>query len=218
MFKHFTLSLTLTALIASPLALAEESTPATAEEATPVAAKESAPVADEKQLNIYRTAIKKLGGRLKPELQKAMKAGGPIAALEICHDKAPQIASEVSESSGFSVSRTSLKPRNSSNAPESWQTEVLEQFEADKAAGKAVEKLEYYKIVDKEDGGRQARYMKAIPTAPVCLKCHGAEIPKEISTEIATKLNELYPEDKARGFKVGDLRGAFSIIHDIPSK
>jgi hypothetical protein len=194
MIKGLTLGLTLTTLIISPLSLAEESTTST----------------DETQLNTYRQAIKQLGGSLKGELQEAMKAGGPIAALEICHDKAPEISSEVSQNQGFSVGRTSLKPRNSNNAPKPWQIEVLEQFEARKAAGEDVKKLEYYEIVDKDDGGHQVRYMKAIPTAQVCLACHGSEM----APEIVSKLDELYPEDKARGFQVGDIRGAFSIISD----
>jgi len=29
---------------------------------------------------------------------------------------------------------------------------------------------------------------------------------------IEAKLGALYPDDKARGFKVGDIRGAFSIV------
>jgi hypothetical protein len=35
-----------------------------------------------------------------------------------------------------------------------------------------------------------------------------------MAPEIVSKLDELYPEDKARGFQVGDIRGAFSIISD----
>jgi hypothetical protein len=48
--------------------------------------------------------------------------------------------------------------------------------------------------------------MKAIPAGKACLKCHG----DGIDAEVVEKLDELYPEDKARDFKEGDIRGAFT--------
>ena len=62
------------------------------------------------------------------------------------------------------------------------------------------------------DGNRTFRYLKAIPTGPLCLKCHGSDL----APDLAAKLAELYPEDKAHGFAVGDLRGAFSVKLDLP--
>ena len=79
-----------------------------------------------------------------------------------------------------------------------------------KAAGEPVKKLEFGKIVT-IDGKKQFRYMKAIPTGKVCLKCHGAKIDPDV--EAALKQN--YPRDKARGFKEGDIRGAFTIIQPM---
>ncbi|MBL6933600.1 MAG: DUF3365 domain-containing protein, partial [Rhodospirillales bacterium] len=50
--------------------------------------------------------------------------------------------------------------------------------------------------------------MKAIPTdEKPCLACHGGNI----SEEVAAKLDDLYPQDKARGYNAGDIRGAFTI-------
>ena len=37
--------------------------------------------------------------------------------------------------------------------------------------------------------------------------CHGGTL----DPEVTAKLKELYPQDAATGFKVGDLRGAFTI-------
>nr|VFK61436.1 MAG: Protein of unknown function (DUF3365) [Candidatus Kentron sp. UNK]VFK69117.1 MAG: Protein of unknown function (DUF3365) [Candidatus Kentron sp. UNK] len=62
-----------------------------------------------------------------------------------------------------------------------------------------------------KDGVRVFRYMKAIPTLEVCTLCHGASL----SPDVVTKLDELYPEDQARGFKVGDIRGAFSFMQPV---
>lgn len=53
--------------------------------------------------------------------------------------------------------------------------------------------------------------MKAIPTGGVCIACHGAEL----DPAIAQKINELYPDDQATGYKPGDIRGAFTISQTI---
>ena len=44
----------------------------------------------------------------------------------------------------------------------------------------------------------------------MCLSCHG-ESGTEINETTLQKLAELYPEDKAKGHKVGDLRGMWSV-------
>ena len=66
--------------------------------------------------------------------------------------------------------------------------------------------MEYFEVVE-EGGQKSFRYMKAIPTAGLCLTCHGAVIDPALEQE----LKSLYPQDKARGFEVGDIRGAFTI-------
>jgi cytochrome c553 len=108
--------------------------------------------------------------------------------------------------SGWEVARTSLKPRNPNNAPDKWETQVLMEFETRKSAGEDPSKLVYTEIVE-ENGHQVFRMMKAIPTAEVCTKCHGVELQEPV----VEKLDELYPEDQARGYKVGDLRGAFTL-------
>ncbi len=150
----------------------------------------------------YRNAVKQLHHGLKSELVKAMQSGGPTAALAVCNTKAPIIAAEISKKFNLEISRTSLKPRNPNNAPDEWETKVLQQFEQRLAKGEDPKTIEFIEQVQ-----HQWRYMKAIPTAPICLTCHG----KTIKPEIAATIKSLYPDDKATGFKIGDLRGAFSI-------
>jgi hypothetical protein len=154
----------------------------------------------------YRQSIQAYGGALKQELTSAIKSGGAIAALEVCHLKAPKIAQQISEKAGISVARTSLKPRNAASAPDAWEEEVLNTFEVRKAKGEDVNTLEFHAIVE-EGGKREARYMKAIPTAELCLNCHGSKI----QPDVLEKITALYPQDKAVDFNVGDLRGAFTV-------
>ena len=154
-----------------------------------------------------RGIVKQFFGTLKGELQAAMKAGGPVNAISVCNEKAPQIAKSVSDTSGWSVGRTTLKIRNTANVPLQWERAVLQEFEQRKANGEDVSKMEFSETVT-VDGVKTFRYMKAIPTGDVCLKCHGGD---SVKPEVEAKLKNLYPSDQARGYNKGDIRGAFTL-------
>ncbi|MEZ5577980.1 MAG: DUF3365 domain-containing protein [Candidatus Competibacteraceae bacterium] len=110
------------------------------------------------------------------------------------------------------VGRTSLKARNPGNAPDNWELAVLKQFEAREAQGEPADKLEFFAVIEDDQGQKTFRYMKAIPTGALCLACHG----DKLDPEVDAKLKALYPNDTARGFKEGDLRGAFTIAKPLP--
>jgi hypothetical protein len=158
-----------------------------------------------------REASKRLGEALKAELQAAVQAGGPIQAIGVCNEKAPGITQQVSAQSGFEVSRTSLRVRNPGNAPDEWERKVLEDFSSRAAAGQDLKTMEHHEVVE-SGGKRQFRYMKAIPLAELCVVCHG----KDLAPEVAAKVDQLYPQDRARGFAPGELRGAFSVTQSLP--
>ncbi len=160
------------------------------------------------RMDASRDVVKVFGKTLKSHLQQAMQQGGPVAAIEVCHEKAPEIARQLSQKTGWDIHRTSLKPRR--QPPDEWERQVLEEFEKRKAAGEPVKKLEFHQIVEK-DGKPVFRYMKAIETQPVCLVCHG----KNVAPVVAEKIRQLYPNDQATGFDVGDIRGAFSVIQPL---
>lgn len=174
--------------------------------ATPVAASNLEQLASEN-----RAVIKEFMDELKEHLMAGMKEGGPIKAIEVCNVKAPAIAMAQSKKHGWEVGRTSLKVRNPDNAPDAWEQAVLEKFEARKKAGEDPKTMEYYEVVT-QDGKPAFRYMKAIPTAKKpCLVCHGTNI----QPKLAEALDKLYPQDQARGFKAGDIRGAFTITQPM---
>ncbi|NND55078.1 MAG: DUF3365 domain-containing protein, partial [Gammaproteobacteria bacterium] len=70
-----------------------------------------------------RELVKEFGAALQSELKHGLTEGGPVDAISVCKDKAPQIASELSRRSGAKVRRTSLRHRNPANAPEPWEAE-----------------------------------------------------------------------------------------------
>lgn len=154
-----------------------------------------------------RGAIKALATELKTALKSTMKSEGPLKAISVCNTEAPRLTQKVSTQKGMEVGRTSLKTRNPLNAPDPWELSVLEQFEHRKAEGEALNTIEYSEIT-RHNGNQVFRYMKAIPTDDVCLTCHGEAIPDNLSAE----LKKLYPNDRATGFKKGDIRGAFTVV------
>ena len=163
------------------------------------------------ELSQAKKATAAFTGALKSELVSAMQSGGPNEAIDVCNTRAVLIGEEVSLEQGMTLTRVSLKNRNPDNAPNEWQAEVLESFEARKAAGEAPATLAWHEVADSENG-REFRFMKAIPTGAVCLACHG----QALAPPVAEKLAELYPEDKATGYSEGDIRGAFVVTKTMP--
>jgi hypothetical protein len=161
---------------------------------------------DKTDLQAAEEATAALGASLKAELVQAMKAGGPLAAIEVCHLKAADISEVVTVETGMQVSRVSLKNRSPGNAPNDWQKAVLADFEARKQAGEAPGSINWHENPSAENGG-EFRYMKAIPTAAVCLACHG----EAVAQPVAEKIAALYPDDQATGYRSGELRGAFVV-------
>jgi len=164
------------------------------------------------EVTASRETVKEFMQTLKQELQAGMQEGGPINAVSVCNLTAPGIANTYSIRNGWDVGRTSLRVRNPGNAPDAWERSALESFEERKRAGEDPTKMEHYEVV-RQDGIRELRYMKAIPTSGLCLACHG----EQIDSTVKTRLEELYPNDQALGYREGDLRGAFTIRQPLSS-
>ena len=156
------------------------------------------------RVDAARAASAALGSGLLTELKAAFETGGPAAAIQVCNQKAPEIASGISQKQNMQVGRTSLKIRNPANTPDAWEKGMLEDFAKRKAAGEDPAKIEHAAVV-----GKEFRYMKAIaiPANASCLACHG----ESLNPAIKARLQELYPSDQATGYKTGDLRGAFTV-------
>ncbi len=67
--------------------------------------------------------------------------------------------------------------------------------------------------VIREGGTKSLRYMKPIVIKQPCMMCHGQV--GEIDDTVLDSIHTKYPGDQAIGYKVGDLRGAFTVIVDL---
>ena len=107
------------------------------------------------------------------------------------------IGVKFAEKTGYIIKQTSLKFRNPANKPDPFEERILRRMEEDP------ELLEYW-ADDVINGKRVERYLYALYVKEDCLLCHG-------SKEAAPKfIQEKY--DIGYDYKVGDLRGAISVI------
>ena len=158
---------------------------------------------NDRRLDDSREIVALFANRLQSELRGAMQSGGPAAGIAVCKDAAPQIAAELSRETGATVSRTSMRFRNPSNAPDPWQQTVLREFERRAASMEEGGPLEH---IDESSSG--VRYMQAIRTGALCLTCHGQSLSESVSRALA----EHYPQDLATGYEAEDVRGAFVVV------
>ncbi len=146
--------------------------------------------------------------KLLAKLSAGIERGGPEGAIAVCRDEAPKLAKAASEQSGWSIKRVSLRPRNPRAVPDEWERAALEDFDRRAAAGESPSMLEKAEVVT-EGGQKLQRYLRALPTQPLCLACHGAAA--SLSPAVIAQLRSLYPADQAVGYRVGDIRGAMTL-------
>jgi hypothetical protein len=185
--------LAICALVLAPLLAALPAPPAPAQEPGPERAE-------------ARAIVKDFAGALKAALKAAIDEKGFEHAIGVCRSEAPGIAAALSERTGWRVGRTALRLRNPANAPTAEERAVLEDFLARAAAGEPLQGMEH-EAVAARDGARSYHYMKAIPVQELCTTCHG----KNVDPGLAAAIRARYPEDRATGFAVGELRGAFTL-------
>jgi len=145
-----------------------------------------------------QTALLPLKQGLKGALEKAL-VDGPAAAVDVCRLEAPRITA-ASGAPGVRVGRTSHRLRNPANAPAAWLQPLLDEYV------KAWPGLTTGRVVDL--GAEGVGYVEPIPMQPLCVTCHGSQVEPELLAHI----RERYPDDRAVGFEVGDLRGLLWVV------
>ncbi|WNO10775.1 DUF3365 domain-containing protein [Teredinibacter sp. KSP-S5-2] len=156
------------------------------------------------QIEFDRQAMAKIRSfaiELKTRLKTGIQDGGPTKAIAVCHEEAEKIAAKHSEQ-GWLVRRVSDRPRNPNNAAQGWEGKMLTDLKKNYDVGSEKKYLS-------EQVGNEFRLMKSIAIDAVCLTCHG----ENIQGELKDKLDALYPNDLARGYKMEDFRGAFSVTY-----
>jgi hypothetical protein len=160
-------------------------------------------------VKIGDTVVVQLMSNLKGELMKAIEEGGMVNAISVCKTKALELTSEVGRKvdPGIEIKRTTSNYRNPKNAPNDIEMAALQFFEEKVKAGETLPP--YY--VQKIPGEKKTTfyYYRPLEINELCLGCHGN--PQAMDQNLVSKLQELYPDDKAVGYEEGDFRGVIRV-------
>ena len=157
------------------------------------------------QEELVVATINKTMKNLKNRLQVALKDGNIITAIKICSNEAQDLTI-LNNTKKTSIKRISLKYRNPANKPTKNEELILRSFEEKFQAGTRLNDL-VFKQITTNYKEKTLTYIKAIPTQEVCLNCHG----KKVNNKVLRQIKKNYPNDKAIGFDLGEIRGAFSV-------
>jgi hypothetical protein len=145
---------------------------------------------------------------LKSILIEQIQSNGVLRAVSVCSDTAQVLTNNFGVQRGVYIKRVSLKNRNVNNFPDDFEKKILNKFELLHQNNELNSETEYAEIVTEGDY-KYLRYIKPIMVQAECLNCHGSQT--DIMPEVKTLIVQNYPDDKAVGYKSGDLRGALSI-------
>lgn len=141
-------------------------------------------------------AMVALQARLIEALTTELDRSGAVGAVQVCRDAAQDLTAETATAVGVRVGRTSHRLRNSANAPPDWARDIVKN-----AAGtKALDATEHVL-----DLGDSVGVLRPIGTLEMCRTCHGDT--GKMEPELQELIADAYPEDRATGFEIGDLRG-----------
>ena len=140
---------------------------------------------------------------LGKNLMKAINEKGAEGALAFCNEKAYPLTDSMAQVLKASIKRVSDKPRNKNNLANGNEAAHIKAFK------ETLSKGEQPKPVVMEINGKMVGHY-AIITNKMCLQCHGT-INKEILPQTYSRINTLYPGDKATGYAENQVRGLWVI-------
>lgn len=177
----------------------------------------SSPAQKEVQ-RIGETAIDRLAVSMVNEVRSALRGGEPEDAVDICHLKAlPTTPGAMINGMPriIAIKFTSLKIRASDNMPDPSDKLVLDYIDHALRSGNAAPGVIVQRI-ETPDSPPEWRVYKPIAVASNCLACHGD--PADQSPRLRAKLQALYPNDQATGYKSHDWRGVIRVtVADGPA-
>jgi hypothetical protein len=149
------------------------------------------------------------GTELVSTLFRELEDGNPINAIHVCSVKAQEMSAAFSEED-LKIRRVSRRYRNPADEPDDYELHRLGEFQGLHDRNELP--TESIQVV-REGGTKSLRYMKPIVTKQPCMMCHGQV--GEIDNEVLDTIHSQYPGDQAIGYKVGDLRGAFTVTVEL---
>jgi nitrate reductase cytochrome c-type subunit len=148
----------------------------------------------------YALGTKKVLGK---NLMGKMQSQGTEAALTFCNEQAYPLTDSMAVLYNAKIKRVSDKPRNPNNQANEKELAMIAHYKTILANNETIAP-----IVEKGDTANTFYY--PITTNSMCLKCHG--VPNtQITPQVLSSIQALYPEDQATGYDVNQVRGIWSI-------
>jgi hypothetical protein len=143
---------------------------------------------------------------LGKNLVKAIQQNGTVGAIRFCNNTAIKLTDSMSVMHNAIIKRVTDKPRNPNNLVSREEQGYINAFKELVSAEVVVEP-----IVKNENG--EVYFYYPITTNAMCLQCHGKP-DDQIPPEVMATLKSLYPNDKAIGYDVNEVRGMWSIVFE----
>jgi hypothetical protein len=188
---------TMSLSVVAPRAQAAREWPTYSIKAAPTALRPSIQYGDLVILSIQNAVLS--------ELSRALAEGGPATAVRVCHMSALTVAYWAGSEEGVAGGRTSARLRSPANAPPPWAAPVVARLADRRTSG-----VDGFAV----DLGARVGVMRPVAHRAVCAPCHGRD--EQLSPRVRAELNELFPHDRATGFREGDLRGWLWV--EVPKK
>ena len=143
---------------------------------------------------------------LGKNLMQSIAKSGTIGAMSFCNERAYPLTDSMSIVHNAVLKRVTDKPRNPKNQANFQELEYITKFKEDVNNKKSSEPL----VVESQ--GKVSVYYPIL-TNNLCLQCHGKPDENVESLTIA-KIKTLYPNDKATGYNINEVRGLWSVTFD----
>ena len=143
---------------------------------------------------------------LGKNLMGKLKSEGTVGALEFCNVKAIPLTDSMAKVHHALIIRVTDQPRNPDNKVSDADLVHLNLFKQRAAAGTEPET-----IVEEMDGKTNLYF--PIMTNSMCMQCHGKP-GVDIENSTLAAIQGKYPEDKATGYSVNQVRGMWKVVFD----
>lgn len=144
-------------------------------------------------------------GVLSSRLGKAMAEGGFTDAVQFCSVHGITFTKAVGVTNRVVLRRITHRPRNPENRADANELAIIRKFQTDLSNGVTPKAM-----VATNKPGFFTYYAPLTVQLPLCLGCHG-DPNNDIHSNTLASIKQTYPKDEATGFKIGQLRGLWSV-------
>lgn len=141
--------------------------------------------------------------QLGKNLMGALQKKGVKEAVTFCNERAYALTDSMAKLHKANIKRVSDKPRNQNNKANTVELNHIETFKTMVANQQEVEAIV-------AESGNSVNFYYPITTNAMCLQCHG-KLKDELNPDNYKTIKGLYPNDKAIGYDLNQVRGIWSI-------